>query len=78
MAFSTEEAVAELSALRTAVRRLIEAAQAGAIDPAFASNALKIGLNEIADHEYFDVPDGDRARFRTFAETSYRGLFAGL
>jgi hypothetical protein len=79
MAFSSEETVAELAALRVAIRMLLDAANLQSAESGlFARNALKVGLAEFADIDRWEVPDGEKAKFRILAEASYRDLFSGL
>jgi hypothetical protein len=68
--------VAELLALRTAIKKLIkvaniESAEAGE----FGKNALKEGLRELIDINQLDVADERKPRLRQEAQERYRSLF---
>jgi ribosomal protein L32E len=79
MTSSDEEAIAELAALRVAVRRLLEVANEQSDEKGqFARNALKKGLADLADVHHWRVPEGTKAKFRMLAQASYRDLFSDL
>jgi hypothetical protein len=78
MAFSGDETIAELGALRVAVRQLLEVAQAQSIGGQFAKNALAKGVAELTDLEHWKPPPDKVTMLRTLAEASYRDLLADL
>ncbi len=81
MAFSGEDAVAEIAALRAAVRQLIEIANIGAAPTgrgSFAKHALKRGLEQLDDVSYWGVTEGLNADFRLDAKRRYSELFSDL
>jgi hypothetical protein len=76
MALSEDDVIAELAALRIAVKKLVKVANLGSVRPGeFGKNALKEGLADLVDVSQWDFPDERKPRFREEAEERYRGLF---
>jgi CHAD domain-containing protein len=79
MELNGDETIAELAALRVAVRRLLEVANDQSVEKAqFGRNALKQGLADLTDMDYWRVLEGTKAKFRMLAQASYRDLFSDL
>jgi hypothetical protein len=77
MAFSDEETIAELAALRVAVRMLLETARSSESE-GFAKNALARGLAKLNDVDHWGVPEHEKIRIRTLAKKNYQDLFHNL
>ncbi len=80
MAVSAEDTWAELVALKVAVRQLIEIANLGAVlrPGSFAEQALRRGLEELADPSFWRIPEGSNAGLRIDAKRRYADLFSDL
>jgi acyl-CoA-binding protein len=76
MAFGADNVVAELAALRMAVKKLIEVANLDSAEPGkFGKNALKEGLAELIDNGQWDIPEERKPKFQEDAKERYRSLF---
>jgi hypothetical protein len=78
MALTAEQLVADVAAIRAAVRQLLEVAKNGSIGGEFAKNALAKGLAELNDVSMWGAPEGLKDALRTDSQRRYRDLFSGL